>query len=72
MWQLHAVTVHSSLPVIFRLVVGGLTSVILVVLGIVNLQLQGPFVPISLKSLLGIVAVYVLGTVWSSCSYFST
>ena len=72
MWQLHAVTAHSSLTVIFELVVVGLTSVILIVLGTVNLQLRGLFVPISLRSLLGIVAAYVLGTVWSSYSYFST
>ena len=72
MWQLHAVTAHSSLTVIFELVVVGLTSVILIVLGTVNLQVRGLFVPISLRSLLGIVAAYVLGTVWSSYSYFST
>ena len=71
MWQLHAVTAHSSLTVIFELVVVGLTSVILIVLGTVNLQVRGLFVPISLRSL-GIVAAYVLGTVWSSYSYFST
>ena len=33
-----------------------------------NLQLQGPFVPISLRPVLGIVAASVVGTVWSSCS----
>ena len=54
------------------MVVGGLTSVILIVLGTVNLQVGGLFVPVSLRSLLGIVADYVLGTVWSSYSYFST
>ena len=37
-------------------------SIILVVLGTVNLQLQGAFVPISLWSILRIVAAQVLGT----------
>ena len=54
--------------VIFRLVIGSLTSIILIVLGIVNLQFQSLFVPISLRTVLGIVAAHVLGTVWSSCS----
>ena len=66
--RLHAETAQSALTVIFKLVVGGLTSVILIVLGTVNLQFQGPFVPISLWPVLGIVAAHVLGTVWSSCS----
>ena len=65
---LHAGTAQSSLTVIFRLVMSGLTSIILNVLGTVNLQFQGPFVPISLSPVLGIVAVYVMGTVWSSGS----
>ena len=54
--------------VIFKLVVSGLTSIILVVLGTVNIQFQGPFVPISLQPVLRRVAAHVLGTVWSSCS----
>ena len=37
------ITCRNS-TVIFRLVIRGLTSVILMVLGIVNLQFQGPFV----------------------------
>ena len=65
---LHAETAQSALTVIFKLVIGGLTSIILVVVGTVNLQFQGPFVPISLWPVLGIVAGIVLGTVWSSCS----
>ena len=65
---LHAETAQSALTVIFRLVIGGLTSVILIVLGTVNLQFQGPFVPISLWPVLRIVTTHVLGTVWSSCS----
>ena len=55
---------HSSvLTVILKLVIGGLTSIILIVLGTVNLQSQGPFVPISLRPVLGIVVAHVLGTV---------
>ena len=45
---LHAETAPPSLTIIFRLVISGLTSIILVVLGTINLQFQGPFVPISL------------------------
>ena len=55
---------QSALTVIFKLVTGGLISVILVVLGTVNLQFQGHFVPISLRPVLGIVAAYVMATVW--------
>ena len=44
---LQAETAQSSSTVIFKLVIGGLTSIILNVLGTVNLQFQGPFVPIS-------------------------
>ena len=64
---LHAEMVQSTLTVIFKLVISGLASIILIVLGTVNLQFQGPFVPISLWSVLRIVAVHVPGTVWSSC-----
>ena len=60
---LHAETAQSALTVILKLVTGGLTSVILIVSGIVNLQSQGPFVPISLRPVLGIVVAHVLGTV---------
>ena len=52
-----------------QLVFSGLTSIILVVLGTINFQFQDALVPISLRSLLRIVAAQVLGTVWSSCSY---
>ena len=45
-------------------VISGLTSIILVVLGTVNHHFQGALVPISLPSILGIVAAQVLGTVW--------
>ena len=66
--ELHAETAQSSLTVIFKLVISGLTSIILVVLGTVDLQFQGPLVPISLRPVLRIVAAYVVGTVWSLCS----
>ena len=60
-WKgLHAETTQLSLIVIFQLVISGLTSILLVVLGTVNLQFQGPFIPISLRPVLGIVAAYVL------------
>ena len=61
-------TAQLSLTVIFELVTSGLTSVILVALGTVNLQFWCPFIPISLQPVLGCVAAHVLGTVWSSCS----
>ena len=48
-------------------VISDLTGVILVVLGAVN-PFQGLLVPISLRPVLKIVAAYVQGTVWSSCS----
>ena len=64
---LYAETVQSALTGILKLVMGGLTSIILIVLGTVDLQLQGWFVSISLSSILRIVAAHVLGTVWSSC-----
>ena len=47
-----------------------LTSIILI-LSTINLQLQGWILPISLKSVLGIVkdgVAYVVATVWSSSS----
>ena len=60
---------HSTfLTVIFKLVISVPTSIILVVLGTVNLQFQGPFLPISLRLILRLVAAVVLVTVWSSCS----
>ena len=66
--ELCAKTAQSALTVIFKLILGGLVSLILVVVGTVNLQFQGPFVPISLWPVLRIVTTRVLGTVWSSCS----
>ena len=64
---LHAEMAQSTLTVIFKLLISGLANIILIVLGTVNLQFQGPFVPISLWSVLRIVAVHVPGTVRSSC-----
>ena len=40
----------------------------MIVLGTVHLQFQGRFASISLRPILGIVAAYVMATVWSSCS----
>ena len=65
---LHAGTAQSSLIVSFKLVISGLTSIILVVLGTVNLQLRVALVPISLWSVLRTVAAQALGVVCSSCS----
>ena len=47
-----------------KLVVGGLTSVILVVLSTVNIQIHGGFISISFRPILGIVAAYVMA--WAS------
>ena len=44
---------------------GGLTRVILVVLGTVKLRFQGRFVSISLRPVFRTVAAYVVDTVWS-------
>ena len=65
--ELYAETAQSSVTVIFRLVINGLTSITLIVFSTVNLQVQGPFVLISLWPILGIVATHVLGMVWSLC-----
>ena len=66
--RVHAETAQLSLTIIFKLVISGLISTILIVLGTVNLHFQGPFVPIPLQSILRIVAAHVLGTIWSSHS----
>ena len=60
----------QALTVIFKLVIGGLTSIILVVLGTVNLQFQGCLVCISLRPVLITVAAYITATVWSSGNFF--
>ena len=54
---------QSPPAVIFQLVISGLASIILVVLGTVNLQFWGALVPVSLQSILRTVAAQVLGTV---------
>ena len=60
---------HSQLwPSSWNWSCSGLISVILIVLSTANLQFQDPFVPISLTPVFGIVAAYVMATVWSSCS----
>ena len=60
---LHAEAPQSAVTAIFRLITGGLTSVILIVLGTVNLQFQVQLVSISLKPILRTVAAGVMGTV---------
>ena len=60
---LHAETAQSALTVILKLVIGGLSSVILIVLGTVSVQFQGQFVSISLRQILRIVAAYVMAAV---------
>ena len=59
---LHVETAQSTLTVIFKVVIDGLTRVILVVLSTVTLQFQD-----SLRPVLRIVATYVVGGVRSSC-----
>ena len=65
---LNAKTAQSALTVIFKLVIGGLTNIVLAVLGTVNLQFQGPFAPIPLRPVLRNVVAHVMGTVWLSRS----
>ena len=59
-WGLQAETAQSVLIVLLKLVISGLTSVVLIA---INLQFQGRFVPISLRPIFGIVAAYVMATV---------
>ena len=61
-------TAQSAPTVVLKLSTRGLTSVTLMVLGAVDLQFQGRFVPVSLRPVFRIVAVYVTATAWSSCS----
>ena len=56
--RLLAETARSALTVILKLVTGGLSSIILIVLSRVSLQFQGWFVPISLMPVLRIVVAY--------------
>jgi len=60
---LHSETAQSTVSVIFKSVIGGLTSITLVILGTVNLQFQGQFVFISLRPIIGIVAAYFMSVV---------
>ena len=55
--------VQSALTVIFKLVIDGLTIIIIVVLGTVNLHFQSQFAFISLRPILGTEAAYVMATV---------
>ena len=66
--RLQEETAQSALTVILMLVGVGLTRVIFVILGTTSLQFHGWLVPISLRPLLGIAAVFVMVIVWSSCS----
>ena len=66
---LHTGRGQSALIVILKSVISGLTSITVIILGTINLQFQGWFVPISLRPILGIVAAYVIATVWSSCGW---
>lgn len=49
-----AETAQLALTVIFKLIISGLISIILIVLSIVNLQFQDQFIPISLRPVLRI------------------
>ena len=53
-------------------VISGLTSVPLIVLSTVSLQLQRWFIPISLRLILRIVTAYVLAPAWPSVSLTSS
>ena len=66
---LHAETDQSALTVVLKFIIS-LTSIILTVWDMINLQfqLQSQFVTISLSPLLEIVAAYVMTTVWPSYS----
>ena len=54
--ELRAETAQSVLTVTLKLVIGGLTTIILIVFRIVSLQFQGRFLPVSWRPVLGIVA----------------
>ena len=64
-WRgLQAETAQSVLTVIFKLVIWWkLISIVLIVLNIVELCVQGRFLPTSLTPALGIVAAYIMTTV---------
>ena len=64
----HAETAQSPLKVILKLVISGLKSIILIVLGTVFSSRVGSVGSHFLGSILRIVAGYVMATVWSSYS----
>ena len=68
--ELRAETAQSALTVFLKLVIGGVTSIVLIVFSTVNLQSYCQFVPISLSPVLGTVAAYVMATVLSLHNYF--
>ena len=70
--RLHTETAQSARTIILKLVISGLTSVMMTVLSTVNLQIQGWFVSISLRPFLRIVAAYVMVIVWSSSTTIVT
>ena len=65
---LHAERAHSALTVLLKLVISGLIANLLIVLNTINLQFQGWFAPISFRPFIGIVAAYVVASVWLSRS----
>ena len=65
---LHTETAQSALTVALKLVIGGLTIIILIVFSTVDLQFQVWFVSIPMRPVLRIMAVYVMSTVWLLCS----
>ena len=65
----HVETAQTALTVILKLVISGLICVILIVLDCFSLSsVPESVVPISLRQILEIAAVYVMATVKSSCS----
>ena len=65
---LHAETAQSAQTVNLKLIISGLTSVIVIALGTVSLQFQDQFVSISLRQILGTVAARIVIAVQSLCS----
>ena len=61
--ELHAETAQLALTFIWKLVIGAPIRIILIVLSVVNLQFQGQVCSISLRPVLGTVAVYIMATV---------
>ena len=57
----------AALTGILKVVISGLTGIILIVLSTTNLQFQDWFVSISLRLILRIVTADITAIVWSSC-----